>query len=240
MRRRVMSSCIAAMLSFGVVAFAQTTGQNPTGSSGQAGSQTMTQSQAGDRAQTEQQLTLVGCVQREAEFRQAAGTGSGGAAGSGIGAGNEFVLAKAKPSTEAGATSAASAAASEPTSPATSTATTATSTATTATGTPTTATGTPETPTATAGTSGTASSTTTTMSSGGVAYSLTGNRESELEKHVGQRVEIVGTLEDSDDDDAPASGAAASGTVSGSASQRVGDLKTVKIVSFRALGACTP
>ena len=236
MRRRVTSSCIAVMLSFGVIAFAQTTGQNPTGSSGQAGSQTMTQAPVGDRTQTQQQVTLVGCIQREAEFRQAAGSGRGGAAGTGIGVGNEFVLASAKPSTEAGAQSAS--AASEPSTPATSTSTA------TATGTPTTTTGTPETPAATAGTSGTASST-TTMSSGGVAYSLTGDRESELEKHVGQRVEIVGTLEGGSADAAAsgtaASGTAATGTVSGSASQRVGDLKTVKIVSFRAVGgACTP
>ncbi|MGH9370382.1 MAG: hypothetical protein ACRD15_02490 [Vicinamibacterales bacterium] len=205
--RRAVSSCIAAMLSFGVAAFAQTTGQNPTGSSGQAGSQTMTQRQVGDRTQTQQQVTLVGCIQREAEFRQAAGSGRGGAMGTGIGVGNEFVLTNAKSSTEAGAQSAS--------------------------GTPTTTSGTPETSTATAGTSGTTSST-TTLSSGGIAYSLTGDRESELEKHVGQRLEIVGTLDDASD-------ATATGPVSGSASQRVGDLKALTIVSFRAIGGtCTP
>jgi hypothetical protein len=199
------------MLSFGVAAFAQTTGQNPTGSSGQAGSPTMTQRPVGDRTQTQQQVTLVGCIQREAEFRQAAGGGRGGAMGSGIGVGNEFVLTSAKASTEAGAQSA------------------------TASGTPATASGTSETPTATAGTSGTTSST-TTISSGGIAYSLTGDRESELEKHAGQRVEIVGTLEGGSADTA-----AATETVSGGASQRVGDLKALTIVSFRAVGgACTP
>lgn len=222
MRRAATSSCIVAMLSFGVVAFAQTTGQNPTGSSGQAGSQTMTQRPAGDRTQTQQQITLVGCIQREAEFRQAGAGGRGGAMGTGIGVGNEFVLTNAKASTEAGAQSASGTS----TSPTATAATGTTATETTAAG------------TATAGTSGTTSSS-ITMSSGGIAYSLTGDRESELEKHVGQRVEIVGTVEGGSDTAATATATAtpsATGTVSGSASQRVGDLKALTIVSFRAVG----
>jgi hypothetical protein len=44
------------------------------------------------------------------------------------------------------------------------------------------------------------------MTSGGKAYALTGNREKDLEQYVGQRVEIVGTLE---------RGAAGTGTATG-------------------------
>lgn len=46
----------------------------------------------------EQQVTLVGCVQREADYRRARDAGKGGAAGTGIGAGNEFVLVNASAS----------------------------------------------------------------------------------------------------------------------------------------------
>jgi hypothetical protein len=45
------------------------------------------------------QMTLVGCVQREAEYRQAKAVGRGGAAGTGAGVGNEFVLVAASRST---------------------------------------------------------------------------------------------------------------------------------------------
>jgi hypothetical protein len=42
-----------------------------------------------------QQVTLIGCVQREADYRQAQDKGRGGAAGTGIGVRDEFVLANA-------------------------------------------------------------------------------------------------------------------------------------------------
>jgi hypothetical protein len=48
-------------------------------------------------------MTLVGCVQREADYRQAKAAGRGGAAGTGAGVGNEFVLVAASPSTSAAA-----------------------------------------------------------------------------------------------------------------------------------------
>lgn len=50
-------------------------------------------------ATQEQQVTVVGCVQREADYRRAQGAGSGGVAGTGVGAGNEFVLTSASAKT---------------------------------------------------------------------------------------------------------------------------------------------
>jgi hypothetical protein len=212
MKRVVRSSCIVAMLTFGVVAYAQTTGQNPTG---QAGSPTMTSDRptSGDRTQTQQQMTLVGCIQRESEYRQAAGSGRGGTMGTGMGVGNEFVLVNASPggashtsmSESAGtSTAATSPAGTTATSPAsTAPATTAGTASGTAGTTGTTASGTATAGTASATATGTTSASTpsasasssTSMASGGKAYALTGNREKELEQYVGQRVEIVGTLE---------------------------------------------
>jgi hypothetical protein len=43
------------------------------------------------------QVTVSGCVVREADYRRSAGLGRGGAASSGIGLGNEFILANAMP-----------------------------------------------------------------------------------------------------------------------------------------------
>lgn len=277
MKRVVSSSCIAAMLTFGVVAYAQTTGQNPTG---QAGSPTMTSDRqtSGDRTQTQQQMTLVGCIQREAEYRQAAGSGRGGTMGTGMGVGNEFVLVNASPGSASQTSMSGSAGTSTAaTSPASGTAgttgTTASGTATagatagTATGTVS-GTATAGTPSATA-TGATSASTpsaspSTSMTSGGKAYALTGNREKELEQHVGQRVEIVGTLErgataaagtpsgtgTASGTTAPGTAAGAStgttasgaGTMSGSAgaSQRFSELQEITVVSFRAVGgSCT-
>jgi hypothetical protein len=42
-----------------------------------------------------QQVTIVGCVQKEADYRRAKNLGGGGAVGTGVGAGNEFVLVSA-------------------------------------------------------------------------------------------------------------------------------------------------
>jgi hypothetical protein len=41
------------------------------------------------------QVTVVGCVQREADYRQARDAGKGGVLGSGVGVGNEFILVAA-------------------------------------------------------------------------------------------------------------------------------------------------
>jgi hypothetical protein len=40
-------------------------------------------------------IALVGCIQREAEYRRATGSGTGGVGGFGVGLGNEFVLINA-------------------------------------------------------------------------------------------------------------------------------------------------
>lgn len=64
----------AAALGVSMAAFAQTTGQQPAGSA------------AG------QTVTVVGCIQSEADYRKAQNLGRGGAVGTGVGVGNEFVL----------------------------------------------------------------------------------------------------------------------------------------------------
>jgi hypothetical protein len=78
------------------------------------------------------EVRVVGCVQWEKEFRRLRHQGPGGALGTGIGAGNEFVLAMVKPD--------------------------ATRTAT--------------------------------------AYSITGDREKELGRRIGQQIEVIGVVED--------------------------------------------
>ena len=45
--------------------------------------------------QPEQQVTVIGCIQRESDYRQAMDKGRGGVAGTGVGAGDEFVLTNA-------------------------------------------------------------------------------------------------------------------------------------------------
>ena len=53
---------------------------------------TTPQSQPGAMASPPQQVTVIGCVQKESDYRRAQDAGRGGVAGTGIGAGNEFVL----------------------------------------------------------------------------------------------------------------------------------------------------
>ena len=47
------------------------------------------------QAAAEPQITAVGCVQSEPDYRKARDAGRGGVAGTGLGAGNEFVLVNA-------------------------------------------------------------------------------------------------------------------------------------------------
>lgn len=54
------------------------------------------------------QVTVTGCIQREADYRRSAGAGRGGAVGTGAGVANEFVLANATMS-QGGASSSATA-----------------------------------------------------------------------------------------------------------------------------------
>src|SRR5687768_2181114 len=82
-------TCMAAALALGTVAFAQSTAQSqpPTPPT----SQTATQ----PPASTATQVTITGCVQSEDDYRAANNLGKGGAAGSGVGSGNEFVIISA-------------------------------------------------------------------------------------------------------------------------------------------------
>jgi hypothetical protein len=52
---------------------------------------------------SQDRVTVVGCIQREADFRRAQDAGKGGVAGTGVGAGNEFVLTDATPAKGASA-----------------------------------------------------------------------------------------------------------------------------------------
>ena len=80
MKGRVSSSmCAAGMLSLCTVAFAQQAGQPAPGAGTAPGGQ----------------ITVTGCIQREADYRQAKDAGKGGVAGTGVGAGNEFILSNA-------------------------------------------------------------------------------------------------------------------------------------------------
>ena len=129
--RHVCGTSAAAVLTMTMAAFAQT--NQPTPSSAQAN---------GD-SQSGTPITLVGCIQREADYRRATDSGRGGVAATGVGLGNEYVLVNAS-SAGTGSTAGASADCSAAT--------------------------------------------------GGEAYELTGRGERDLERYVGQRVELVGML----------------------------------------------
>jgi hypothetical protein len=93
MKARMTSGAFAAgLLALGTVAFAQAASQEPQ------------QPPPGARTSAGGQITVTGCVQREADYRKAQDAGRGGAAGTGVGTGNEFILAdaSASPSTKAG------------------------------------------------------------------------------------------------------------------------------------------
>ena len=53
------------------------------------------QASASASAAAADQITVTGCVQREADYRKSHDDGRGGVAGTGVGAGNEFVLVDA-------------------------------------------------------------------------------------------------------------------------------------------------
>ena len=83
----------AAALGLSMVAFAQTPEQQPAQPKPRTETSTPASSQAGSARQT---VTVVGCIQSEADFRKARNLGRGGAVGTGVGVGNEFVLIDAK------------------------------------------------------------------------------------------------------------------------------------------------
>jgi hypothetical protein len=73
---------IAAALLCGMAVFAQTS---------QPRTQTEPRTQTG-RASAAEHVTVIGCVQREEDYRRAHNMPRGGSVGTGVGAGNEFVL----------------------------------------------------------------------------------------------------------------------------------------------------
>lgn len=98
--------CVAAVVATNMVAFAQTTGSQAQAANAPATAQ---------QAAPDQQVTVTGCVQREADYRRARDAGRGGVAGTGVGVGNEFVLANAAISGAPGAAGTTGATAGTPT-----------------------------------------------------------------------------------------------------------------------------
>ena len=76
------SASAAFVLATAIAAFAQSAPQ-PASPTAQA------------NRQQETQVTVVGCVIRETEYRKANESGKGGALNTGVGSGNEFVLVNA-------------------------------------------------------------------------------------------------------------------------------------------------
>jgi hypothetical protein len=90
---------VTVALAFGIVAFAQAPAQTP-----QPQTPTTTSAPQSPDKQSPgmESITISGCVQSEADYRRAKNLGSGGAAGTGAGVGNEYVLVNA--STSSGST----------------------------------------------------------------------------------------------------------------------------------------
>jgi hypothetical protein len=88
------ATCIAVVIGTTMAVFAQTTERSgpPTGSRPPAAEAAQRPAAA---ASAEVPATLVGCVEREADYRRAQDAGRGGAAGTGAGVGNEYVLVNA-------------------------------------------------------------------------------------------------------------------------------------------------
>ncbi len=62
--------------------------------------QTPTQPPAGTTTTQAEQVTLLGCIQSEADYRRAQDKNRGGVAGTGVGVGNEFILTNASMATQ--------------------------------------------------------------------------------------------------------------------------------------------
>jgi len=98
MKARTSASLwVAGMLVLGgAVAGAQEPAQPPTPTPTPA-----PQAQPSARPSSDQEITVTGCVIPEADYRSAKDAGKGGAAGTGAGVGNEFILAQAAPASAA-------------------------------------------------------------------------------------------------------------------------------------------
>jgi hypothetical protein len=93
-------TCMAAVLAFGTVALAQEPPTQPPTT--QPPTQTAPPAQR-EMTSPDKQVTIVGCIVKEADYRRAKNLGKGGAVGTGAGAGNEFVLVNASMSPASGA-----------------------------------------------------------------------------------------------------------------------------------------
>jgi hypothetical protein len=176
-----------------MAAFAQTTPQPGTTSQTQPGAKPAGSAGA--------QSSVIGCVQREADYRKARDAGTGGVAGTGVGAGTEFVLINAALAPAPGGAAGATA-------------------------------GSQSSPTGTTGTAGAA----------GMAYELTGANEGQVEKYVGQRVEVTGTVKAAE---TTASGAPTGGPTAGAPPQGIDvtskdlQLRELEVMTVKAMpGAC--
>jgi hypothetical protein len=94
----------AVILGSSMAVFAQATAQAP----GSPQTPTTIKPATAQAGAAGEKVTVVGCVQREADYRKANNLGRGGAAGSGVGGGNEFVVANAMMAPGAGGGAAAS------------------------------------------------------------------------------------------------------------------------------------
>lgn len=106
--RYIGSTGAAAALAFCLAASVSAAPQQPTQSPSQPPQPTAGQATR-QSADTAQQVTITGCVQREEDYRRAHQAGKGGAAGTGVGAGNEFVLVNASPASSGSTASGAAA-----------------------------------------------------------------------------------------------------------------------------------
>lgn len=101
-------ACVAAAVALNMAAFAQTTDSAPKPAPPAQQSAPKPASPAPPaapqaQASGDQQVTVTGCIQREADYRKAKDAGRGGVAGTGVGSGNEFILAMASTAATAGA-----------------------------------------------------------------------------------------------------------------------------------------
>jgi hypothetical protein len=94
----------------GTAALAIATGQTAIAQQSQtpapAGTPTTQTPAAQQTTPSGQQVTLSGCIEREADYRRAVGAGRGGAASTGAGVGNEFILTNALMTPASGAATA--------------------------------------------------------------------------------------------------------------------------------------
>lgn len=217
MKRIVSSSCAAVVLS-ATVAMAQANSQVPTQSPVQTNQQgTRTQAPAITGASAAQQITIVGCVQREGDSPSAGITARRGA-GDTSSTGSEFILANAMPASGAGniAGSVSGSTSSGRTTTGTSGSGSAGVSGNVGVG-------------GNTGVSGNARAS-SSVSSTGTSYTLSGDKERELAQYVGQRVEIVATM-------MPASGSTGAGASAGGSIGVTGSTRTPEATTTRTPGA---